>query len=97
VREFTIASEHVHRLVGRVAQALAGPLATDDDLATLQALLDATARELDSPERSLAQTMREASSEIELVRFTVSRDLWSSALESRLGALGVAVAQASGG
>jgi hypothetical protein len=84
-------SEHVQRLCGRVAHALAGPLETDDDLAKLQLLLDATALELDAPERPLAETMRNGSNEIESIRFTVSRQDWPSALELRLRPLRSAV------
>ena len=84
-------SEHVQRLVGRVAELLAGPLQTDDDLARLQLLLDATALELDAPDRPLAETMRDASSEIESIRFGVSEEDWPSALETRLLPLRTAV------
>jgi hypothetical protein len=66
-------------------------LETDDDLAKLQLLLDATALELDAPERPLAETMRNASNEIELIRFTVPREDWPRALESRLQPLRSAV------
>jgi hypothetical protein len=42
--------------------------------------LEATALELDAPERPLAATMRSASDEIELIRFTVSHGDWPQAL-----------------